>query len=196
MTGVILAGGASKRMGEDKAFLSLGETVIIERVMGVLSSLFGRVFIVTDDPKKYASFDVEAVADVYPGIGALGGIHTGLFYARDEAAFFCACDMPFILPDLVKYIISKRGRAAAAVPVVGGNYEPLFSVYGKKCIRHIEAAIEGGEKRIVSFFPAVRIQEITEEELRAVDPELVSLMNINTPEDLARARRMIEGEGV
>ncbi len=196
MTGVILAGGESERMGRDKAFLELGEKKVIERVISALSGIVGKIIIVTNDPLKYAAFGLETVRDIYPGVGVLGGIHTGLSYMRGDSGFFCACDMPFINPDLVKYIISKKGRRAAAViPKVGGELEPLFAVYSKKCLVPAEDAIKAGERRIVSFFGKIRVREIPEGELLALDPDLLSFMNLNTPGDLKRANAIIEGRG-
>jgi molybdopterin-guanine dinucleotide biosynthesis protein A len=193
MTGVILAGGKSLRMGRDKAFLELGGTAVIERVISALGGITERLIIVTDDPLKYAGYGLETASDIYPGVGVLGGIHTGLSYMREDSGFFCACDMPFINPDLVKFIIEKRGRASAAVPRVGGELEPLFAVYSKNCLKPAEDAIKAGEKRIISFFDNIKVKEIPEAEIKSIDPDLLSFMNLNTPEDLKRAGAIVEG---
>ena len=196
MTGVILAGGESARMGRDKAFLELGGEKVIERVISALFGIVKKIIIVTNDPLKYAGLGLETARDIYPGVGVLGGIHTGLSYMRGDSGFFCACDMPFVNPDLAKFIISKKGRRAAAViPKVGGELEPLFAVYSKKCLVPAEDAIKAGERRIVSFFDKVRVKEIPEGELLAIDPGLLSFMNLNTPGDLERAKAIIGRRG-
>lgn len=101
ITGVVLAGGASRRMGADKSFLDLGGKPIVRHVIDTLTQLFSRVIIITNDREKYARFGMPTLADIIPGVGTLGGIHAGLHYLRDRAGFFVTSDMPFIKPAVI-----------------------------------------------------------------------------------------------
>jgi molybdopterin-guanine dinucleotide biosynthesis protein A len=186
-TAVILAGGDSRRMGADKAFLTVGGVPLIDRVLAATREACGRTIIITNTPDAFRYLEIEIFTDIHPGFGSLGGLHTGLFHATTDTVFVLGCDMPFIEPKLMEYIISVRGRADIAVPVLGRYYEPLFSAYSRTTIDEVERTIEAGRRQIVSFFKHMRLKEVSEWELRAIDPELDSIMNINTPGDLIRA---------
>ena len=193
ITGIILAGGKSNRMGKDKALIELSGKRLIERVMSSFleASIFSRVIIITNDPERYEEFGVETAPDIYPGVGVLGGIHAGLSHTEDEAAFITACDMPLIKPGMIKYVRDSLGDYDAAVPRVRGYMEPLFAVYRKTCLPMIEKAILSGERKILSFFKEISLTEITEDEMRSIDPELTSFFNINSPEDLLGAEGIL-----
>ncbi len=188
VTGVILAGGSSRRMGTDKSFLEVGGKALIERVIDVFGSVFSRTIIVTNEPEKYARFGLETRRDVMPGIGTLGGIHAGLFYLVDNAAFFAASDMPFIKRELIEYLVAARGDSDAAVPYFNGYYEPLFAAYSKRCLAAVQKRISSGTQQAISFLNDVNVRLVGEEELLAVDRELLSFFNINTPQDYERAK--------
>ena len=195
MTGVILAGGASRRMGADKSFLDLGGRPIVEHVIDVLTESFPRVFIITNDPDKYARFGVPTMPDIIPGVGTLGGIHTGLHYLKDRAAFFVASDMPFIRPSVIEYLTGALHDTDAVIPCLAGYYEPLLAVYSKECLAGVERSIAEKKRRPVEFLADVRTREASEDELCPIDPGLLSIFNINTPDDYVRARELYEEEG-
>jgi molybdopterin-guanine dinucleotide biosynthesis protein A len=192
ITGVILAGGASHRMGTDKSFLDLGGIPVIGHVIKILSMTFGRVLIITNDPDKYARFGLPTRPDIIPGLGVLGGIHAALSHITDDAAFVAASDMPFIKPAVVDHLIGAFQDTDAVVPYLAGEYEPLLAVYSKGCLPAVERTIANHKRRAVDLLPAVRMRAIREDELAAIDPDLVSIFNINTPEDYERAKRIIE----
>jgi molybdopterin-guanine dinucleotide biosynthesis protein A len=196
VSGVILAGGKSKRMGVNKALLVLEGASIIERVIENLGQILSEIIVVTNDLESFADLDpgdipIKMVKDIHPGVGALGGLHSGLYHAAEDLVFVCACDMPFIDPGLVEYIIDAAKGYDAAVPVIGRYYEPLMAAYSKTCIESIEKQIGLGKKKIKYFFRDVRLRKIAEAELRRIDGELLSLFNINSPEDLVTARRIL-----
>ncbi len=194
ITGVILAGGSSHRMGTDKSFLDLGGTPVIGHVIKAMTSAFTRVYIITNDPDKYARFGLPMKADVMPGIGTLGGIHAGLYYCEGNAAFFAASDMPFIRPALIDYLVGAFHNTDAVVPFIHGEYEPLLAIYAKSCLSAVEKTIASRKRRAVGFLSSVRVKKIRDDEFSAVDPDYVSIFNINTPEDYERAKRIEEGE--
>ncbi|MBN1883790.1 MAG: molybdenum cofactor guanylyltransferase [Deltaproteobacteria bacterium] len=187
MTAVILAGGKGVRMGADKAFLTVDGVPLIERVLTAAQAACERAIIIANTAAAFEHMGVDVFCDIHPGFGSLGGLYTGLFYAETEAVFALGCDMPFIEPRLMEYIISVREDADIAVPVLGEYYEPLFSVYSKACIDEVKQSIRAGRCQIVSFFNRMKIRKVSGRELRAIDPELDSLMNLNTPEDIDRA---------
>ncbi|MBI5699276.1 molybdenum cofactor guanylyltransferase [Candidatus Saganbacteria bacterium] len=176
---IILAGGKSSRLGKDKAFVKFEGVPIIERILSVLGTLFGKCLIVTNTPEKYADLGCRVVTDVYQGVGPLGGLHAGLTASDSERNLVTACDMPLINQELVKYLINVKGQDAV-VPVVKGFPEPLLAVYSKKCLPAIDKMIRGGQYKISRLYDKVATKFIDEKELREIDPELLSFCNINT----------------
>ncbi len=189
VTGVIQAGGRSTRMGgRPKALIELGGRRIIERVLAVLAPAVDDVLIVTNTPELYAFLELPMVADVYPDRGSLGGIYSGLRAAPSESAFTVACDMPFLHPEIVGLVVARAGLGDVVIPRVGHQLETMHAAYGKACLPHIEERLLAGQLKIVEFFERVRVVEIAEADVaRFRDPE-VAFMNVNTPDELERAR--------
>ena len=191
VSGVIQAGGRSTRMGgQAKALMELGGRRIVERVLDAVAPAVDDLLLVTNTPDLYASLGLPMVADVYPDAGSLGGIYSGLKAAPGEAAFTVACDMPFLHPAVVRLVVARAGEADVVIPRVGGQLETLHACYAKSCLPHIEERILAGRLKIVGFFERVRVIEIAEAEVaRHRDPAVV-FMNVNTPEELERARAL------
>lgn len=181
-----MAGGKSRRMGQDKAWLELEGRPIVRRVIDVLREVADEVLIVANDP-RYAELGLRVVPDRYPDGGALGGIATGVGAAQHDLVLVAACDMPFLRTDLWRLLVQRAEGADAAVPNVGGQYETLHAAYRKSCLGPMERALASGKLRVISFFDEVRVREVGEAELRAVDPGLRALTNVNTPQELAAA---------
>jgi molybdopterin-guanine dinucleotide biosynthesis protein A len=196
VTGVIQAGGRSTRMGgRPKALLDLGGRRIIDRVVEALTAVVDQVLIVTNTPELYADLGVRMVADVYPDHGSLGGIYSGLLAAPGDAAFTVACDMPFLHPDVIRLVVDRVGEGDVVIPRVGDQLETLHALYAKTCLAPMEGQLEAGRLKITGFFPDVRVIEIPEADVARVrDPALV-FMNVNTPEELERARTLAAGIG-
>ena len=191
VTGVIQAGGKSTRMGgRPKALLELGGRRIIERVVDAVAPAVDDLLIVTNTPDLYGFLKVPMVADVYPDHGSLGGIYSGLRAAPGDAAFTVACDMPFLHPDVVRLVVERVGFGDVVIPRVGGQLETLHALYAKRCLGAIEARLVAGRLKIVEFFDLVTVVEVAEREVaRYRDPAIV-FMNVNTPEELERARML------
>ncbi|HXG15048.1 MAG TPA: molybdenum cofactor guanylyltransferase [Calidithermus sp.] len=194
VTGVIQAGGRSVRMGgRPKALLEVGGRRIIERVLAAIAGAVDDVLVVTNTPEAYAFLGLPMVPDAYPGSGALGGLATGLRAAPGEAAFTVACDMPFLHPDVVRLVVGRAGEGDVVIPRVGGQLETMHAVYRKTCLGPMEACLRAGRLKIVGFFDAVRVVEVPEAEIaRLADPAL-TFMNVNTPDELERARAVAAG---
>jgi molybdopterin-guanine dinucleotide biosynthesis protein A len=192
ITGVIQAGGKSTRMGgRPKALMELGGRRIIDRVVEVLRGVTRDVLLVTNTPELYATLGLPMVPDVFPDHGSLGGIYSGLKAAPGDAAFTVACDMPFLMPEVARLVIDRAGLADVVVPKIAEQFETLHACYAKACLAPMESRLREGRLKIVGFFDEVRVLTIAEAEVaRFRAPELV-FMNVNTPEELARARELM-----
>ncbi|HXJ83372.1 MAG TPA: molybdenum cofactor guanylyltransferase [Candidatus Methylomirabilis sp.] len=195
VTGVIQAGGKSTRMGgRSKALMELGGRRIIDRIIDVLRAVTEDLLIVTNTPDTFASLGLPMVADVFPDHGSLGGIYSGLKAASGAAAFTVACDMPFLRPEVARLVIDRAGLADVVVPLSGGRPETLHACYAKSCLQPIEARVKSGRLKIAGFFDEVRVLAIPEEEIARFGRPDVIFMNVNTPDELARAREILAAD--
>lgn len=183
MTGIILAGGQSRRLGVDKAELIVDGRSILECTVLVLKEIFAEVIVVSNVYREIAAEDVIQVKDIVGAKGALGGIYTGLYHASYNRSFITACDMPYIIPQLVE-LIAKRQQKDVVVPRVNGNFEPLFAVYSNRCIPIIEQMISCSILKISDLYERCSVEYVEEESLRKVDKTLKSFININSLRDL------------
>ena len=197
MTGVIQAGGKSTRMGgRPKALIELGGRRIIDRVVDVVRAVTDDLLLVTNTPDLYAALGLPMVPDVFPDHGSLGGIYSGLKAAPGEAAFTVACDMPFLMREVARLVIDRAHEADVVLPTVGGQFETLHACYAKSCLPPMESRLREGRLKIVGFFDEVRVLPIAEQDVaRWRAPDLV-FMNVNTPEELARARELLATLGL
>ncbi len=188
VTGIILAGGKSRRMGKDKIFLPFPDRPLLEVMVDKLSSLFPQLLIITHLPVNFQEKDkIKVAPDILPNKGPLGGIYTGLLYSRSEYNFIVACDLPFLQERLVRKIIEASEGYDVILPEWGGRLQPLCAVYSRNCISPIEKELRQNNLKITSFFSLVKVRVIEEEEVLKWDPEGISFLNINTPEDYRRA---------
>ncbi|NOY13323.1 MAG: formate dehydrogenase accessory sulfurtransferase FdhD [Deltaproteobacteria bacterium] len=183
VSGVILAGGESRRMGSDKSLLPIDGARFIDHVYSRLAELFDEVLIVTNSPELYREINCRKVPDLYYAQGALAGVHSGLKHANNDRIFVAGCDMPFVSGEIVRHICSFAETADAVIPHSRSGLEPLHALYGKACLTAMEEVLDTGRRRIVAFFPKVRVREIPAAELLPIDSRELSFRNINTPED-------------
>lgn len=186
-------------MGADKAALLLGGLSLLERVHERVAPVCERV-VVVGGPPRLAHRGVVTIGDRFPGADALGGVATALEHARatlgPEAPVLCvAADMPFLVPELLFHLRRRLGNCDLVVPRVVAGYEPLCAIYRATCLAAFVEAIRTGNLRLRSAFASLRVREVAEEELRRVDPDLRSFLNLNRPEDVVSARRLIDGQG-
>ena len=186
VSAAIMAGGRSKRMGQDKAWIELDGEPLIKRVADVLAQVADEVIVVANEP-RYASLGLRVVKDRYPNGGVLGGIATGVGVAAHDTVLVAACDMPFLSPGVWRRLLGHAGEADVVIPRIGGEYETLHALYTRACLPHMARALAEDRLRVIAFFDQVRVLAIDEPELRAVDPALRSFTNVNTPEELASA---------
>ncbi len=189
---ILLAGGASRRMGgENKAFIKINGKTIIQREIEILEPLFDRIIIITNNFDHYSCLGKPMVADIKPGHGSLGGIFTGLNCCSTEYGFIFACDMPFLNQEVISYICKRSWGHDITIPRIGGYLEPLHAVYSTRCIPFIEKLMQRGHLKIKKFFNKVDMLEIEEQELATIDPCLQFHINVNTPADLDKAMEMV-----
>ena len=191
VSGVILAGGKSRRMGGiPKALIQFGGRPLIEHIAETLRSVLSDCLVVTNTPDLYASLGLPMVGDVFPEGGSLGGIYSGLRAAPGDHALCVACDMPFLSAPLVAHLASRAAEADVVIPDAAGELQTLHAVYGKSCLPAMERRLRAGQLKIVGFFDDVRVVRVPPDEVaRFADPD-VAFMNLNTPEDLACARAL------
>ncbi|MDA8217023.1 MAG: molybdenum cofactor guanylyltransferase [Dehalococcoidales bacterium] len=186
VSGAVLAGGKSTRMGADKAGLRVGDETLLGRVVARLAGVVEEVFVVGRVPTELPS-SVRAVSDLRPGAGSLGGIFTALSFAQGSRCLVVACDMPFLNRRLLAYLLDLSPGYDVVIPRDDGNVEPLHAVYAKTCLEPIRVVLEEGGHRIVDFFPRVRVRYVEKQEIAVFDPELRSFFNVNTPAEFRQA---------
>jgi molybdenum cofactor guanylyltransferase len=186
MTGIILSGGKSSRMGTNKAFLTVDGERLIDRTVRIFRDLFAEVMIVTNTPLEYIDLNIRVVTDIIRGKGSLGGIYTGLFFSSYDHAFAAPCDMPFLNREFIEYMISHLDNYDIVVPGTADGVQPLHAIYAKRCVPVIRKLLEADKLKITGFYKGFRTLNIEEREIRPFDPEGRIFLNVNTQEDLQR----------
>ncbi len=179
----ILAGGKSRRMGRDKAFLPMEGGAVVSRVADSLKEIFSDVFVVANDPPPYEALGFRVVADILKGNDSLGGLHAAVASAGGGHVFVTGCDMPSLQAPLLRGLASRAEGWDVVVPILRDFPEPLCAVYSSGCEAPIRSRIEAGELKMISFHPDVRVMRVEEAEWRAWDPGALSFRNLNTPGD-------------
>ena len=168
VSGVVLVGGASRRMGQSKAWVELAGAAFIVRVIETLRRVCDEILIVANEAAEFESLDAQVVPDVFPGRGSLGGLYSGLNAAKSELSIAVACDMPFLRADVARLVLARAADADVVIPRLGDQLETMHAVYGKRCLPHMEERLRAGRLKIVGFFERVRVLEIPETEVRRV----------------------------
>ena len=193
VTGVLLAGGNSRRMGEDKRYLVVGEQTLLERGLAVLRSLFQQVLVVIAQDSPPLDIDARVVRDLLPDCGSLGGLYSGLTEATTPYIFVVACDMPFLAPEVIAQFTSRRATADIVMAKLAGRLHPMHALYGKRCLPVVEQMIRARQLKIQDMVShaSLRVHYVTEVDLLTIDPSGRSFHNVNTPADLAVARSLL-----
>lgn len=191
ITGVILAGGKSDRMGKNKALMLLDGRRLIDLVIAVLREVFADLLIVTNRPELYADLQLPIVGDVYPDKGALGGIYSAIYHAPTPYCFVVACDMPFLNTAVIRYLTSQIVNNDVVMPDIHGEMEPLHAIYSKTCLQPILRCLEANRLKIISFLPDVRVCTVVASDIQRFDPNLLGFQNLNTPEEFQAAERFL-----
>ena len=175
----ITAGGSSSRFKQDKSLYEYLGKPLIQHVYDVVSIIFPNVRVIANDATKYSFLNTEVIPDLVNGFGPKGGLYTALAHAETERIFFCGCDMPNISEGLIRYMVSLSPDYDVVVPVVPKGYDPLHAVYSKGCLPFVKDCIESGRRKIIAFYPRVRVREVTAGEMQRFGSWEEMLFNIN-----------------
>jgi molybdopterin-guanine dinucleotide biosynthesis protein A len=179
---VILAGGLSRRMGRDKASLPAGDGTLIEHLARRLAPVVDETIVAGGSVRPDLP-DVRLVPDRAEGLGPLAGIYAGLTAARHPHVWVVAVDLPDVQPAIVRLLREMSAGYDAVVPRIGGEPQGVCALYQRNLASRIDALLNAGERSVKSLLAASTIRYVAPDELRAVDPQLRSFRNINTPAD-------------
>jgi molybdopterin-guanine dinucleotide biosynthesis protein A len=188
----ILAGGRARRLGGARqALLEVDGRAIIDLQLDVLAPLTARIAAVLargDDDEPFARRGLAVLRDRVDDAGPIAALSAALAWAAEDPLLALACDMPFIDGRVVDLVVARARGADLAVPIADGRVQPLLACYGTRCQALVAAALAAGDRRLASLPDAARatgltVEEIPESEIRRIDPELRSLVNINEPSD-------------
>lgn len=193
VTGIVLCGGKSARLGRNKAMEKIGDNTIIERVISRLNPITNKIILVTNKGNKsFASIkDIEIVTDIFPEKGPLSGIYTGLYYSRNVTNIVVACDMPFLNTQLLEHMTKLLPSFDAIVPRwPNGQLEPLHAVYSLSCLPKIRINLEENQVSVNKFLKKMHVLHLNKRGFSAFDPELLSFFNVNTQADVDLANKI------
>lgn len=193
LTIVIQAGGQSSRMGQDKALMPFLGQPLIARQAARLRPLGAPLLVISNRPEQYAFLQLPVIPDRYPGTGPLGGLLTALLAADTELVAVVACDMPFLQARLIEAQCRLLHQEAAdvVIPRSPDGLEPLHAVYRvDTCLPPVREAFAAGERKMIAWFPAAHVREMSVQEVAEWDAGFLSFMNVNKPEEFQQAEEL------
>jgi molybdopterin-guanine dinucleotide biosynthesis protein A len=193
MTSIIVAGGKSLRLGRSKLLETIGDKPLIQWVVDRLAAISTEIIIAMGQGEAIlcsSAVTIKTVTDVYPGKGPLAGIYSGLMASAHSQAIVVGCDMPFLNVSLLKYMNQTLADCDIALPRIGEMVEPLCAVYSKSCLAPIQQLLEQDERQIRKLFGMVKVRYVEEDEIDKFDPGHLSFFNVNSQDDLERARKL------
>jgi len=196
VSGVVLAGGKSKRMGMDKRHLSVHGKPLLDRVTSVLLELFPEVLLVLAEEDVSRQDDrMRIVTDLIPDCAAVGGLYTGLYHSRYPRVFVVACDMPFINQAVIELFLQKIDAADVVMAQLVTGLQPLHGLYSKQCLPVLKEMIDARDLRLQNIVDkqGLTVHRVPETEITCLDPQLLSFLNLNSPADLELANKISPG---
>lgn len=191
VTGIILAGGRSRRLGQDKALVKLEGRPLALWVVAALESLVQECLLVSNYPVTHFDLGLPLVSDLIPSRGALGGILTGIFFASTPLVAAVPCDTPFVQPDLLRRMVARarQGKVEVVMCQSSRGLEPLPAIFHTRVFDRLQEHLAQGDFRVRSFLSQCRSLVLDAADL---DGRPESFFNINTPADLAQARQQAD----
>lgn len=183
MTGIVLAGGKSSRMGQNKALMLWQGQPLIQRSLEVLRLVFSEIIISSNTPELYREFGEKVVPDRFQDCGPLGGLHACLQVSRFDFSFFVACDMPFLDPEVIRFLAAFTEGYSVVIPDVAGGLHPLHAFYHKNCLPIIEKNLEAKCFKILEIYKECPVRYVYEEEFYGFPQIKRVFANINTPQE-------------
>ncbi len=193
VSGAVLAGGQSRRMGRDKAALLIEGEPLLGRVVRLLRVITEDVAVIGPPERAALVPDVPILPDRWPGQGPLGGIATALQGLSGEVVLVVGCDMPFLNLALLRYLIALAPGYDAVVVRADGATHPLHAVYQRRCLPTLEAQLVAGELQVQRFLSRLVVHTVEAAELDRFDPQHLSTFNANTPQEWERALHFLAG---
>jgi molybdopterin-guanine dinucleotide biosynthesis protein A len=203
ITAVILSGGKSTRMGQNKSFLRFGNQTAIERVACLMQSLFAKVVIIANEPEGYQFLGLPIFSDIYSNRGPLAGIHSALVNSSTNKVFIISCDMPLITADIVRFIVDYSSQKPIVVPVADGFVQQLCGVYSKDCVLTVERILLDDQEtenrhthqhhrkcKIMALLNELKAEQIDLEKLFS-GYKADSFLNMNRPEDYDKICKLL-----
>jgi len=187
-TAIILAGGNSKRMGRDKASLPFNGDTLLQRVIDRVQPLFTQTLISVRQHR--ADIALPQIYDSQSDGGPLVGLISALEAITASWAFVVACDMPFVVPDLIVQLSNYRAEHQAVIPVAGEYAQPLAAFYARSCLPALQHSLETGNKSLLGALKALDVRYVADDELMKFDPQLRSFIDLDTPQAVALAKGM------
>jgi len=184
ISGIILAGGHSSRMGRDKTLLIYNNETLIQRTVRKLQPVVDEIIIASNNMAKYNMPGITEVPDMYQEMGPLGGMHAGLKACTYKYAFVVSCDMPLFSQELAMYLLEHRQGYDVIIPEIHNRLEPLCAVYSTECVKPIERCLQAGISKVIDFYPEVNVNRIDETKLCLIGNPEEMFCNLNTPQDL------------
>ncbi len=197
ITGVVLAGGRSRRLGQDKARLPLAGRPLAQWVVEAISPLVGECWLITNQPLKHLGLGFPVLIDAIPGRGALGGLLSAMLIARGSYVLLSACDTPFLRPVLLEAMIAqaRQGNQEVVVCRSRRGLEPLPGVFSCRLLQRLQAQMQSGDLRLRTLLDSCRTRVLPPEEVALYDPTELSFFNINTGEEAVKAAAMVQSAG-
>jgi molybdenum cofactor guanylyltransferase len=183
ITGIILVGGKSRRMGQDKALLSVQGKTLVERALEPFQQTFAQVLLIGDRPERFAAYHLPVIPDLYPG-SSLGGLYTGLFHASTEHIFVTSCDLPFPNLAILHYLCCLKDSYDAVIPCSSQGTEPLFACYRKSCLDTMRDRLEQQRFSISAVCSSLHTRQVPYQDIAPFDPAGTAFLNLNKPEDI------------
>lgn len=193
-SGVILAGGRSSRMKFNKAFAEIGNKPVINLIIDKFEQFFDETIIISNEPHLFNHLGPQVYTDIYPCMGPVSGIHSGLCHSRYDQIFILGCDMPFISMDLIEHMISLLGDYDSVVPEIDSYLQPLSAVYSRKCIPILKACLENNLVKLIRIFEEINALTLSRHELEKFGIVEDMFLNINDIEALGRAKQIVGRE--
>ena len=192
ITGAVLVGGRSRRLGQDKATLPLAGRPLAHWVTAAIGPLVDECWLISNQPLRHLELGFPLLIDVLPGRGALGGLLSVMLLANGSHILLSACDTPFLQPALLKAMIAQaaRGGQDAVVCRSSKGLEPLPGLFSCRLLPRLQAQVQGNDLRLRTLLTACRTKILLPEEVGREDPNELSFFNINTAEDVARAQAL------
>jgi|SRR5579859_107320 len=191
VSGAILAGGQSRRMGRDKAALLIQGEPLLARTVRLVRAVTPDVAIIGPPALGVLAPDVPIIADRWPNQGPLGGMATAFQSLSGRVLLVVGCDMPFLNPNLLRYLITLVPGYDAVVVRIDGQAHPLHAVYQPSCLSILKEQLAAGDLRVQRFLARLQVRWVESLELDALDPHHRSPFNVNTPEQWKRALQML-----